>query len=258
MELMTFEARRKLSLINRVVLVTAGKGGVGKSVVAASLAIELASRGMSVGLLDADVHGFASHLLLGREGAPVAGKRGLSPISRRGVRAMGLGFLMGDLPAPLRGGYKSSLLESLLAMTDWGPLDYLIVDTPPGTGDEILTLISLLRGRPRGFIVVATSSALSVPVVGRLIEFLRREGEGLIGLVENMAGLFTSRGIEELSERYSLRVLVRIPFDPRLEESVTSGKFPEGLSEEFSSSISRLANEVSSWEGWEVVSRRSR
>jgi len=249
--------RRNLSRIGRIITVAAGKGGVGKSVVAASLALTLGERGKNVGLLDLDVHGPSIPDILHARGEIVASKEGLKPLSVHGIKVMSTGMLIGDNPLPTKGEDKRNIISFLVGLTNWGNLDYLIIDLPPGTGDETIWVLRALRGLKNvGVLVVTTPSILAVSVVRRLLSMLEDEKIRVIGIVENMA-YFNCEGkvyrpfgrfSEELVRRFKLKVIVSLPIDPSLEQTIYDGGLPHRSSEELKSAFYRLCEVVeSSW-----------
>ena len=222
-------ARANLSPVRKVLLVCSGKGGVGKSVLAASLALALKEKGRKAGLLDLDIHGPSAPLVLRAEEAElVGGRKGLHPVEASGVKLFSLYYYVGDRPVPLRGALKESLLLDILAGVYWGELDYLVVDEPPGTGDELLVTLRVV-GSKASAVVVTTPSRLSLSVVRRLVDLLRREEIKIVGLVENMSYLeiggsrvavFGESRVNDLG----IDLLGRIPLDPGLEGALASGR----------------------------------
>ena len=222
-------AKANLSPVKKALLICSGKGGVGKSVLAASLALAFRERGRRVGLLDLDIHGPSAPLVLRAEKAELlGGRRGLHPVEASGVKLFSLYYYVGDRPVPLRGGLKESLLLDILAGVYWGELDYLVIDEPPGTGDELLVTLRVL-GSKASAVVVTTPSRLSLSVVKRLVGLLRREGVEIVGLVENMSYLEVGGGRvaifgESRVDDLGIDLLGRIPIDPRLERALASGR----------------------------------
>ena len=182
----------RLRQIKHRLIVLSGKGGVGKSTVAANLALALAQAGHTVGLLDVDVHGPSIPKLLGLEGsrlwrmtAPACYPVSLQP----NLKVMSMGFLMENAESAViwRGPMKHSLIRQFLRDVNWGPLDFLVVDSPPGTGDEPLSVIQLV-GQPASAIVVTTPQDVAVADVRRSISFCRRLSLPVAGVIENMSG----------------------------------------------------------------------
>ncbi|MFA5189673.1 MAG: iron-sulfur cluster carrier protein MrpORP [Verrucomicrobiia bacterium] len=226
--------RRRLSRIAFKLLVLSGKGGVGKSTVAVNLAVALAAAGKRVGLLDVDVHGPSIPTLLGLEGRlPEFDGEMLQPVEfRPGLKVMSLGlFLKSGRDAVIwRGPMKYKAIEEMLGGVEWGDLDVLVVDAPPGTGDEPLA-VAQLAGRPAGAVVVTTPQQLAITDVRRCIAFCEQVRLPILGVVENMSGfscpqcghataLFKTGGGEELAVEMSVPFLGRIPL---LTDIVTSG-----------------------------------
>lgn len=187
------EPSRRLAGIERVIVVASGKGGVGKSTVAANLAVELVSQGYRVGVLDADIYGPSQPSLFGVEGyMPVAeggeGSEMIVPAESGGVKIMSIGFFISPDDALVwRGPMAVNALRQLIRQTAWGGLDYLLIDLPPGTGDVHLSVVHELE--IDGAIIVSTPGGLAVADVRRGVEMFRSEGIGVpvLGLVENMA-----------------------------------------------------------------------
>ncbi len=246
------KARSKLRKMGRITLVASGKGGVGKSLVASSLALTSASRGYRTGLLDLDVHGPSVPRIFGFNGELLAGKGGLIPPVINGLKLMSAGFMVGRNPLLIRGESKFSLLSFLLAITDWGDLDHLVIDMPPGTGDETIFSLRVLRGvREAGAVIVTTPSSLSQSVVMRLISLLRGEGMRIYGLVENMAYINCCGELlrpfgsidDDFLRDCGLRILASLPIEPSIEERIREGRFLE-LPEEFRSRMDELLDGI--------------
>ena len=228
----------RLRQIKHRLIVLSGKGGVGKSTVAANLALALAQAGHIVGLLDVDVHGPSIPKLLGLEGADVENDgNGLFPVSLQpNLKVMSMGFLMENAESAViwRGPMKHSLIRQFLRDVNWGPLDFLVVDSPPGTGDEPLSVIQLV-GQPASAIVVTTPQDVAVADVRRSITFCRKLGLSVAGVIENMSGFvcphcgkttdpFKSGGGEALAREMNVPFLGRVPLDPAVVQSGDGGK----------------------------------
>ena len=228
----------RLRQIKHRLIVLSGKGGVGKSTVATTLAMALAQAGHTVGLLDVDVHGPSIPKLLGLEGADVENDgAGLRPVSLQpNLKVMSMGFLMENAESAVvwRGPMKHSLIRQFLRDVNWGPLDFLVVDSPPGTGDEPLSVIQLV-GQPASAIVVTTPQDVAVADVRRSITFCRKLGLSVAGVIENMSGFvcphcgkttdpFKSGGGEALAREMNVPFLGRVPLDPAVVQSGDGGK----------------------------------
>jgi Mrp family chromosome partitioning ATPase len=228
---------RRLCLIDHKILVLSGKGGVGKSTVAAGLAVALGARGKRVGLLDVDIHGPSVPRLLGLTDAQVTGtQESINPAVADGIRVMSVGFLLTgpDDAVIWRGPLKYSLIKQFLKDVEWGSLDYLIVDSPPGTGDEPLAVAQLMDDAD-GSVIVTTPQLLSVSDVRRSIAFSRKVNLPVLGLVENMSGfvcphcgersdLFGAGGGKALAEEVGAPFLGAVPLDPAMVVAGDSGQ----------------------------------
>lgn len=227
----------RLETFNRTcavkILVLGGKGGVGKSTVAVNLAAALATRHFRVGLLDADLHGPNTARMLGLEGARLeaGSQEGLiAPVpARPTLRLASLALTHEeDTPFIWRGPLKIAIIRQFLADTEWGPLDFLVADAPPGTGDEPLTLAQSLTGRRYG-LVVTTPQEVALQDASRSLRFAQSLRLPLLGIVENMAAylgpngeelpLFGGPGAEPLARAFDTRVLARLPLDPTVGQS---------------------------------------
>ncbi len=225
----------RLSRVKRVIAVASGKGGVGKSVISTGLALILAlKKKYKCGLLDLDFHGPSCHIILGVDKLDIVEEKGIIPPVINGIRFMSIIQFAEDKPVALRGRDISNAIIELLAITRWGDLDYLIIDMPPGMGDEALDTIRLMRNKE--FLVITTPSKLSIGVVEKLISFLRSVNADIIGIIENMALSETSI-VKEFSSRIGVRYLGKINYDPGLErclgsvDCLMSTKFIENLQE---------------------------
>jgi ATP-binding protein involved in chromosome partitioning len=204
----------RLKGVSRVVVFCSGKGGVGKTLLSSLAALIAARRGASVGLLDLDFNGPSSHVVLGASLAVPKEEKGLVPPEVFGVKLMSLALFAGEAPLPLRGADATDALLELLAVTRWGDLDLLVVDAPPGTGDELLDTVRFLK---RGeAVVVTTPSRLSLSVVARLVRLLKDVGTTVLGLIENMGG----GNVKEVAAEWGVRYLGWIPYDPAVEEAL--------------------------------------
>jgi len=218
MEVRTSVIDRRLEKINRIIAVASGKGGVGKSLVASSLALNLSKKGYKVGLLDLDLYGPSSHVILGVEDFSFPEEeKGILPHKVNGINFMSIVYFTQDKPAPLRGIDITNIIIELLAITQWGELDYLIIDMPPGIGDETLDVIHLIKKAE--FLVVTTPSKVAMGAVGKLLLLLKELKLPVIGIVENMK-MTDSKYIKESVNKHGLKYLNSIDFDKNLEESI--------------------------------------
>lgn len=222
--------------VAHIVAVASGKGGVGKSTVAANLALALAARGERVGLLDADIYGPSQHLVMGvrdedRTGRDEQGR--FVPVERHGVKLVSMGLFVGEGDAlAWRGPMLTRALKQFLEESAWGELDYLVLDLPPGTGDVQLTLTREIK--LDGGVVVTTPQDVALADVVRGVKMFEQAGTPVLGVVENMAlhscpscghetRIFGSDGAEALARSAGLAMLGSVPLDRTLRESCDSG-----------------------------------
>ncbi|MEM1533147.1 MAG: Mrp/NBP35 family ATP-binding protein [Desulfurococcaceae archaeon] len=254
------KARQKLSRVKHRIMVLSGKGGVGKTFLSTMLSLELARRSYRVGLFDADIHGSSTSVMLGLQQLRLyADDEGVRPIEGPlGLKIVSMNFMVESLDTPIiwRGPLKSRAIMELFSMINWGDLDYLIMDMPPGTGDEAITIAQVV-GDIDGAIVVTAPGLMNEVVVSRAIKFTKSSGIPLLGIVENMCyyrcphtgvlhyPLGRSTG-EYLAKKYNSRLLARIPLDPNIEEALDRGKqfileYPDS---EASKAIAELATAI--------------
>ncbi len=209
--------------VQNIIAIGSGKGGVGKSTIAVNLAITLAKLGHAVGLLDADVYGPNVPLMMGVRGSPNAIGQRIQPLEAHGVRIMSMGFLNpGDKPLVWRGPMLNSVMQQFLRNVEWGNLDYLIIDLPPGTGDVQLTLIQTTP--LTGAVVVTTPSDVSLEDARKAVHMFEQVREPVLGIVENMSYLehggekiyvFGKGGGARTAELMKVPLLAEIPLDPQ-------------------------------------------
>lgn len=209
----------RLKDVRRIIAVSSGKGGVGKSLVATTLALSLAKKGCKVGLFDLDFTSPSTHLILGAGNAKPTEEKGLVPPKVAGLTYMSLIYYSGDQAAPLRGAETSNALIELLAVTLWGKLDFLVIDSPPGIGDTMLDLVKLV---PRiEFLIVTTPSQLAFETVKKQIRLLKELKIPILGVVENMK-MTPSEIVKKGTERLDLKFFSEIPFDQAVEAAIGS------------------------------------
>lgn len=230
------QLQERLSRIRHKILVLSGKGGVGKSTVAVNLAAALMQAGRRVGLLDTDIHGPSIPTMLGVEEAIIAGPHGeMIPVDVEGLQVMSIGFFLNspDDPVIWRGPMKMSAIKQMLKDVAWGELDFLIIDSPPGTGDEPLSVCQLI-GEVDGAIIVTTPQKVAAVDVRKSISFCRKLEIPVLGVVENMSGfvcphcgqstpILSSGGGKRIAEDMQAPFLGSIPIDPMLAESGDAG-----------------------------------
>jgi ATP-binding protein involved in chromosome partitioning len=219
--------------LGRIIAVSSGKGGVGKSTICVNLAVSLARSGARVGILDADIYGPNIPRMMGVMEAPrVIGDR-IIPLEAHGVKIMSLGFIIErDQPAIWRGPIVMKIITQFLGDVDWGQLDYLLVDMPPGTGDAQLSLVQATN--VHGAIIVTTPQEVSVGDALRGAKMFQRVGVPVLGIVENMSwlecphcgkptALFGSGGGQRLADELELPLLGQIPIAPNITEGGDTG-----------------------------------
>ncbi len=207
----------RLARISRIIAVSSGKGGVGKSMVATTLALTLAHNGCKVGLFDLDFTSPSTHIILGAENVQPKEEKGIIPPTVDGLEYMSLVYFVGDNPAPLRGEDVSNALIELLAVTQWGTLDFLVIDMPPGIGDVILDLVRLIKRIE--FLIVTTPSLLAFETVKKQVALLCELKMPIIGVIENMK-MDVAEGVEVETGKLGLKYLGAIPFDPQVEDAI--------------------------------------
>lgn len=209
---------KRLSKIKRIIAVASGKGGVGKSLVASTLALNLSKKGYKVGLLDLDLYGPSSHVILGVNDYNFPEEeKGILPHKIDDINFMSIVYFTEDKPAPLRGIDITNIIIELLSITQWGELDFLIIDMPPGIGDETLDVIKLVKKSE--FLVVTTPSKVSMAAVGKLLKILKELKLPIIGIIENMK-MKSSDFINKNVLKMGISYLNSIQFDENLEDSI--------------------------------------
>ena len=227
----------RLEGIRRIIAVSSGKGGVGKSLVATTLALTLAHKGFRVGLFDIDFTSPSTHLILDAKNILPKEEKGLVPPVVCGLAYMSLVYYSGDCALPLRGEETSNALIELLAVTQWGELDFLIIDMPPGIGDAVLDLIRLVKRI--SFLIVTTPSKLAFETVRKQVILLQDLKIPILGIVENMK-MTDSKNIETQTRKLGLKFLTEIPYDPRIESAI--GNEEKLLSSELGLRVKELVN----------------
>ena len=207
----------RLSRTRRIIAVSSGKGGVGKSMVATTLALTLANEGCRVGLFDLDFTGPSTHIILGAQKTVLKEEKGIVPPTVQGLQYMSLIYFVGDNPAPLRGADVSNALIELLSVTQWGQLDFLVIDMPPGIGDAVLDLVRLIKRIE--FLIVTTPSMLAFETVKKQAILLCELKMPILGLVENMK-IDRANIVRVETKKLGLSYLGAIPFDPQVEEAI--------------------------------------
>lgn len=251
--LMTSERRTR-----RLIAVASGKGGVGKSTVAANLAIALRARGRRVGLVDADIYGPSQPRLMGVEGVrPQAREKVLLPVETRfGVPMLSMGGLVAEGQAiawrgPMAGGALGQLVDA-----DWGDAELLVLDLPPGTGDVQLTMIQ--KHKPAGAVIVSTPQDLALIDATRAIDLFNKAGVPVIGLIENMSGYacphcgevsdpFGAGGAEAAAAKLGIPFLGRVPLEMAIRAASDAGEPPAAGNGPAAQLFAGLAGRVDDW-----------
>jgi ATP-binding protein involved in chromosome partitioning len=250
--------RQPIPGVKYLVAVASGKGGVGKTTVAVNLALALSKMGNKVGLLDADVYGPNVPIMLGSTGEPMATpQQRIIPVNAQGLKMISMGLLSpGDKPVIWRGPMLHSVITQFLRSVEWGQLDYLVIDLPPGTGDVQLTLIQTVE--VTGAVVVTTPSTVALADVRKAIEMFRQVNVDVLGVVENMStfacphcgkpvDIFGHGEGTKTAIEYGVPVLGEIEIDPRIRIGGDTGKpvAAGGESEPAAASLYRVAKAVS-------------
>ena len=228
-----------LKNVKHKILVMSGKGGVGKTSFAVNFAVGLTKRGFKAGILDTDIHGPDVLLLLGVEPEPLftdsMGK--IIPVkARENLSVLSLASnLNPNDPVVWRGPIKISAIRQFLADTNWGDIDFLVIDSPPGTGDEPLTVMQFLQGALDGAVIITTPQEVALLDTRRSISFAKKMGVDVLGVVENMSGficphcgkktdLFSSKGADKLSSELGVEVLEYMPFSVPMVRAAQEGQ----------------------------------
>ncbi len=220
--------------LGRIIAVSSGKGGVGKSTMAVNLAIALAQRGARVGIMDADVYGPNLPLMLGVDAAPAVRDDKIIPLEAHGIKIMSIGFLIEkEQPAIWRGPIVMKIITQFLRDVNWGQLDYFLVDMPPGTGDAQLSLVQATS--VHGAVIVTTPQQVAVGDALRGVKMFERVSVPVLGIIENMSwfenpetgkpiALFGTGGGQRLATETDLPLLGQVPVDPRIQEGGDTGR----------------------------------
>jgi ATP-binding protein involved in chromosome partitioning len=208
---------KRLENIRTSIAISGGKGGIGKSLVATTLALTLSKLGYRVGLLDLDFCGPSAHLILGISGVYPKEEKGIIPPKIYGIEFMSIIYYAGDNPSPLRGIDLSNAIIELLAVTRWGLLDFLIIDTPPGIGDTTLDIIRLIKKIE--FLIITTQSTLALGTIKKVLKMLKELKVPIIGVIENMK-ISEASFVKEQTKMFNVPFLGEVGFDRNLEDSI--------------------------------------
>ena len=226
--------------VKHIIAVGSGKGGVGKSSLSALLAVSLAKKGNSVGVLDADITGPSIPKLMGIKGQAMGNENGIIPFCSKvlGIKVMSINLLLDDPTKPVvwRGPLIGNVIKQFWEDVDWGDLDYLVVDLPPGTADAPLTVMQVLD--LDGFVMVTSPQELSVLVVEKAANMTKMLNVPLLGVIENMSfatcphcgekfNIFGPSHVAEIEEKFDVPVLAELPLDPKIAELGDAGRLEE-------------------------------
>ena len=220
-------------MIKNIIVIGSGKGGVGKSTVTVNLAISLAKKNFNVGLLDADIYGPSIPKMLGIQEKPnVSEKKKIMPYLKYGMKSISIGNMIPDNGAVIwRGAMASSAIKQLFNDVDWGDLDYLLIDLPPGTGDIQLSLCQSLS--LKGAVIVSTPQEISLIDVRKSINMFKRVNVPILGIIQNMSYfeiegkknyIFGKNGVSSEAKKQNLNLLGDVPILPKIAESADIGK----------------------------------
>jgi len=229
----------RLKDVGNIIAVSSGKGGVGKSLLASTLALTLAKKGFRVGLFDLDFTSPSTHVILGIGDVKPREEKGIIPPQVNGLEYMSIVYYSGDNASPLRGEDVSNALIELLSITRWGRLDFLILDMPPGIGDVTLDLVRLVKQVQ--FLIVTTQSLLVFETIRKLADLLKELDIAIIGVVENMK-VSDSKTIETEIQKLHLKFLAGIPYDAEIEQAI--GDSAKLLKTTFARKTEELARKI--------------
>ena len=261
MDAMARAVSERMGRVKHKIMVASGKGGVGKSTVAVNLARSLQARGFSVGVLDADITGPSTAMLLGVEGERLsAGPGGIEPVDSRGVKVISMAFALSDSGSAVvwRGPMKMAAIKQFLSDVSWGDLDYLIIDLPPGTSDEPLSVVQLLPDLT-GVVIVTTPQEVALLDSRKAVNMAKSMKVPVLGIVENMSGLvcphcgdlieiFKTGGGKRAAQELRVPFLGAIPIDPEVaplgDDGVAFVERRTAAGESFGKVVDRILEEV--------------
>jgi ATP-binding protein involved in chromosome partitioning len=235
MEVRTSVIEKRLKNIKKIIAVASGKGGVGKSLTASSIALYLSQKGQKVGLLDLDLYGPSQHIILGLKKEYPKEEKGIIPPTIHGISFMSIVYFTRDKPSPFRGTDITNIILELLAITQWRDLDFLIIDLPPGIGEETLDIIRFIPESK--FLIVSTPSTVTYGAVSKLLDILQEMKLPILGIIENMQ-MNNKKFTKEKINSSSLKYLGGIRFDKNIEESIGDPK--KLIKTEFMQDLSKI------------------
>ncbi len=202
--------------VKNILAVVSGKGGVGKSLFSAILSLNLAEKGYTVGLLDLDFHGSSCHIVLGVDKIDFEEEKGVIPPMIYDIKFMSIVLFSGNVPVPIRGEDITNAFIEIMAITRWGELDYLVIDMPPGMGEEILDIMRYMAKAE--FLVITTPSKLALNVTRKTIEILKWSKRNIVGVIGNMCT--EENNIKKFAENLREKFLGCIPYDEHIENAL--------------------------------------
>lgn len=229
---------KRMMEVGKIIAVSSGKGGVGKSLVACTSALALSRSNYKVGLLDLDFTSPSTHVVMNIKELQPKEEKGIIPPEAHGLSYMSIIYYSGDAPSPLRGADISNAIIELLAITKWPSLNFLVIDMPPGISDATLDVIRLIKRI--SFLVVTTPSKMAFETVRKLIRLLNGLKVPIVGVIENMK-MADSSFIREQVEKYDVPFWGEINFDSKLEDSI--GDVNKLLETEFAKSLEKIVSE---------------
>lgn len=244
-----------IDAIKNKIMVLSGKGGVGKSSIAVNTAVALKNKGYKVGLLDIDLHGPSIPHMLGLQNETLNADKDnkLIPVEKNGLKVISIGFLLDDDNRAViwRGPLKYKLLMQFLNDVEWGELDYLIIDSPPGTGDEPLTILQNIKDL-NGAVIVTSPQDIALLDVKKAMDFLNQMSVPVIGLVENMSGYKCPEcgeishifGRQNIEEKLGSKVITKIPIMKAFVELSDSGRVPAEINEEIKIHFEKISQRI--------------
>ncbi len=235
MEIRTSVIEKRLKNVKKIIAVASGKGGVGKSLTASSIALYLSQKGQKVGLLDLDLYGPSQHIILGLKREYPKEEKGIIPPTIHGISFMSIVYFTRDKPSPFRGTDITNIILELLAITQWGDLDFLIIDLPPGIGEETLDIIRFIPESK--FLIVSTPSTVAYGAVSKLLDILQEMKLPILGIIENMQ-MNNKKFTKEKINSSSLKYLGGIRFDKNIEDSIGDPK--KLIKTEFMQDLSKI------------------
>ena len=236
--------KKRLEKIDCVIPIISGKGGVGKSMIATTMSILIAKEGRLVGLLDADLYSSSSSFMLETKEVLKENTHGLIPPSISNVKVMSISLFTGEKPVPLGGKATREVIKEILTITEWGRLNYLIVDMPPGTGDIMMILIETIGNKAKP-IIITTPFKPSILTAKKAIELLSSARIPIIGIIENMSTLNRiDEDIELISRGFGVKLIGRIPIDMGAVEAINKKNISMLIQTNFANSILNLLRET--------------